>query len=218
MAWDGNGIFGRLYSWVQDRNNGIKIVSSRHDQEDDNLAAGINACITKNNESKPTADFRPNADASYALGSASLRWVRGFFSSGVRLFNGAINYVDLIPSTLTTVRTVTIPDADGAMATSGANNTFIGDNSFSKRPILLPVGKNSGDGGGVIFRELLAGSAHFIILRAPDSVPSNYSITLPTGQGAPNTVLTNDGNGNCTWSPPSQSSYAKLVADGVITL
>lgn len=57
MAWDGNGVFARLYNWVADRDNGINITASRMDAEDDGFAAGINACLTKNGENSPTADL-----------------------------------------------------------------------------------------------------------------------------------------------------------------
>lgn len=81
MAWDGNGTFSRTNgthtgstTWVQDRDAGAYILAGRHDTHDQDLADGINACLTKNNETKPTADFRPNADNTYDLGSTSLRW------------------------------------------------------------------------------------------------------------------------------------------------
>lgn len=37
-----NGLFSRLYSWVQDRDNGIKINATRFDDELDNLAEALN--------------------------------------------------------------------------------------------------------------------------------------------------------------------------------
>jgi hypothetical protein len=81
MAWNGSGVFSRTNgvhtgstTWVQDRDAGAYILATRHDTHDEDLATGINACLTKNNETKPTADFCPNADATYDLGSASLRW------------------------------------------------------------------------------------------------------------------------------------------------
>lgn len=113
MSWNGSGVFTRVRNWVADKNNGIKIIASLHDQEDDNLSAGIQACLTKNNESKPVADFRPNADNSYNLGSATLRWVQGFFAGSLRLFNGASNYGELLAGTLTANRTYALPDSSG---------------------------------------------------------------------------------------------------------
>ncbi len=115
MPWNGSGIYTRLRNWVTDKNNGIKIVASLHDQEDDNLAAGIQACLTKNNESKPTADFKPNTDGSYSLGSATLRWLQAFISGGIRFFDGASNYGELQAGTLTATRSYDLPDHSGTI-------------------------------------------------------------------------------------------------------
>ena len=78
MAWSGSGTFTRTFGasgWTNDKNNGVKILASRHDTNDQDLADGINACLTRNNESKPTADFLPSTDNTLSLGSASFRWL-----------------------------------------------------------------------------------------------------------------------------------------------
>jgi len=81
MAWNGSGTFSRTNgthtgstTWVQDRTAGDYILASRHDTHDEDLATGINACLTKNGETKPTADFKPNADGTLDLGSSALTW------------------------------------------------------------------------------------------------------------------------------------------------
>lgn len=96
MAWNGSGTFSRTNgthtgssTWVQDRDAGDYILATRHDTHDQDLADGINACLTKNNETKPTAHFRPNADASYDLGSASLQW-KDLHLSGAATIMGRI--------------------------------------------------------------------------------------------------------------------------------
>lgn len=83
MAWSGSGTFTRVFGaggWTNDKNNGVKILASRHDTNDQDLADGVNACLTRNNESKPTSDFLPAADNTLNLGSGSFRWAS---------FNGA---------------------------------------------------------------------------------------------------------------------------------
>ena len=45
MPFNPSGIFERLFSWSADRDNGVKILADRHDSEDNNLAAGINAIL-----------------------------------------------------------------------------------------------------------------------------------------------------------------------------
>ena len=45
MPFDVSGVFSRLYSWISDRDNGIKINAPRMDQEFDGIVAGINAVV-----------------------------------------------------------------------------------------------------------------------------------------------------------------------------
>lgn len=100
MAWNGSGVFSRTNgthsgstSWEQDRVAGDYIIATRHDTHDEDLAAGLNACLTKNNETKATAHFAPNASATYDLGTASLKWrylyLNGMTFSSVGLGIGA---------------------------------------------------------------------------------------------------------------------------------
>jgi hypothetical protein len=48
MPFDGSGNFTRVHNWQQDRDNGIRIVADRHDQEDDNFAQGFNQAFLRN--------------------------------------------------------------------------------------------------------------------------------------------------------------------------
>ena len=76
MPW-GSGSFNRYYGatgWTDDKNATTFILASRHDTHDQDLADGINACLTRDNQAKPTASFLPNADNSYDLGSGSFSW------------------------------------------------------------------------------------------------------------------------------------------------
>lgn len=57
MPFNGSGTFTRLYSWVDDRNNSIKIQASRQDGEDDGFAAGLSQCITKDGQTSITANI-----------------------------------------------------------------------------------------------------------------------------------------------------------------
>lgn len=74
MAFDGAGIFNRLYKWTQDAANNINITASRADGEDDGFAAGLTNCVTRDGQGKMTADFLPNADNTLNIGSALKRW------------------------------------------------------------------------------------------------------------------------------------------------
>ncbi|MBR3661774.1 MAG: tail fiber protein [Alphaproteobacteria bacterium] len=51
MPFDSQGKFTRIHSWEQDRINDVDIVSDRHDEEDDNFAEGLSACVCKDGRS-----------------------------------------------------------------------------------------------------------------------------------------------------------------------
>src|SRR3990167_8999355 len=92
MAWDGSGNFTRsngtqsgAATWADADTAGNNITTTQHDTHDEDLADGISACLTKNNEAKPTADFAPNASASYDLGTTSFKWRAGYFSGGLTI-------------------------------------------------------------------------------------------------------------------------------------
>jgi hypothetical protein len=77
MAWAA-GTFSRIYGatgWTDDKNNAVKILASRHDTHDQDLADGINSCLTRDNQAKPTSNFLPATDNTLSLGSASFRWL-----------------------------------------------------------------------------------------------------------------------------------------------
>lgn len=90
MGWDGAGNFTRTNgsqtgstTWADARDAAVKITAAQHDTHDQDLADGIEACLTKNGESKPTADFLPNVDATYDLGSESKQWVDLWLSGNI---------------------------------------------------------------------------------------------------------------------------------------
>jgi hypothetical protein len=117
-AWDGSGAFTRTKDWTEDRDAAIKILASRHDENDNELTDGIAACITKNGESKATADFRPNADNAYSLGGSVLRWVNLWISTAVK-FKQASFAGTLQAATLTGDRTWTLGDQTGVVVSTG---------------------------------------------------------------------------------------------------
>lgn len=58
MPFDSQGNFSRVHNWEQDRINGIKIVSDRHDQEDDNFANGFDLCLVRDGRAPMTGDLK----------------------------------------------------------------------------------------------------------------------------------------------------------------
>lgn len=62
MAWNGSGTYTRTNGthtgaavWADDKTAGAKILASRHDTHDQDVATAINACLTKNGENSPSA-------------------------------------------------------------------------------------------------------------------------------------------------------------------
>lgn len=59
MPWSA-GVFTRQYGssgWQNDKNAGTKILASRHDTNDDDLATGISACVAKDGTNQPLANL-----------------------------------------------------------------------------------------------------------------------------------------------------------------
>lgn len=57
MAFDGAGAFSRLYNWVTDKANGVKIRADRMDAEFDGIATALSSCILRDGRSTITADM-----------------------------------------------------------------------------------------------------------------------------------------------------------------
>lgn len=55
MAFNGSGLFQRLYNWVTDRDAAIKIRADRMDAEMDGFATGLSTCVTKDGQTTTTA-------------------------------------------------------------------------------------------------------------------------------------------------------------------
>jgi hypothetical protein len=87
MAFNGSGAFSRLYNWVTDRSNGVKIRADRTDEEMAGFAAGLSNCICRDGQSTISADIPFNnkkitgladaAGATHAMNrqSGDARWM-----------------------------------------------------------------------------------------------------------------------------------------------
>lgn len=69
MPFDGSGNFNRVMDWTNDAAANIKIRADRHDQNDDDIAAGLSNTITKDGQSQPTADIPMNGKKLTNLGA-----------------------------------------------------------------------------------------------------------------------------------------------------
>lgn len=73
MAFNGSGVFERLYNWVNDRDANIDITASRMDGEDDGFATGLSNCITKDGQTTVTADLPMATYKHTGVGNAAAR-------------------------------------------------------------------------------------------------------------------------------------------------
>lgn len=69
MPFNGSGTFTRIYNWVMDKNQNVKITASRFDNEDDNFASGLSNCITKDGQTVITQDIPFNSKKITGLAS-----------------------------------------------------------------------------------------------------------------------------------------------------
>lgn len=54
-GFDGSGNFTKSISWVEDKNNNIKVNASRHDTVDNEFISGHNLALTRDGQGTPTA-------------------------------------------------------------------------------------------------------------------------------------------------------------------
>ena len=99
---------------------------------------------------------------------------------------------------------------DHAHGTLTASSAVIVDSS--KRIDELLIGNNATTGGTIKLNEGTNNGAHFIALKAPNSVGSSVTFTLPSADGSNGHLLTTDGSGNLSFAAPASSNFT-LAAD-----
>lgn len=76
MAWNGSGVFDRLYNWVARRDAGAPthfIDATTMDAEFGNYKTGLENCVTRNGENAASADLPMGAFKHLNVGAAALR-------------------------------------------------------------------------------------------------------------------------------------------------
>jgi hypothetical protein len=78
---------------------------------------------------------------------------------------------------------------------------------------LLPYGTSSGNTNEIRFLELAANGAHYVGFKAANTIPSNTTWILPSGDGATGQALITNGSGLLSWGTISNlSSYTNTSA------
>ena len=99
---------------------------------------------------------------------------------------------------------------DHAHGTLTASSAIIVDSNKAIDELL--IGNNSTAGGAIKFNEGTNNGSNFIALKAPNSVGTSVTFTLPSSDGSDGHVLVTDGSGNLSFSAPASSSFT-LAAD-----
>jgi hypothetical protein len=94
----------------------------------------------------------------------------------------------------------------GTGAGTTESNIFVGSQRF------WSVGTAS-TGSGVKFVEGTGNGTNDILIKAPDTLTSSYTLVLPPNDGVADSVLTSDGSGNLSWG----SGSANAVFTGITT-
>lgn len=63
MPYDANGIYARVHRWEEDRDNGIRILANRHDEEDDSIAGALNQAFLRSGVVPMTGPVVMNGNA-----------------------------------------------------------------------------------------------------------------------------------------------------------
>lgn len=126
MAFNGSGVFQRLYNWITDRGNGIKIRADRMDAEMDGFATGLSTCITKDGQTTVTANIPMSTFRHTGLGAGStsghsVRWeqVLGNTVSPTQIAATQNNYA---PTGIATAAILRL-DLDAARSMTGLSAT-----------------------------------------------------------------------------------------------
>ena len=118
------------------------------------------------------------------------------------------NYVALkAPASLTTDTTFVLPSADGTagqfLKTDGAGNLSFDSLSFSTP---LAVIGNATAGSEIRLPEDTDNGSNYVAIKAPDTIASNLTLTLPSADGTSGQVLQTNGSGVLSFAGVSASA------------
>lgn len=106
MAFNGAGVFTRLYNWVTDAANSINITASRMDEDTQDIVDGLSNCICKDGQTTITADipFSDNkitglGDATDAQDAVNLRTLQTSIIQWAGSSGGSSTVMTLAPTT-----------------------------------------------------------------------------------------------------------------------
>jgi len=126
------------------------------------------------------------------------------------------NYVGFkAPASLSADKIWVLPSADGTagqfLKTDGAGNLSFDSLSFSTP---LAVIGNATAGSEIRLPEDTDNGSNYVALKAPDTIASNLTLTLPSADGTSGQVLQTNGSGVLSFSSPS-SDFVRLATSTI---
>jgi len=144
MPFDSEGVFSRIHNWEDDRINDIDIASDRHDEEDDNFAAGLSQCLPKSGIVPMTGNLN--------MGGFQIKNIGNATSSSDAVNKGQM---DSVESTLQTAidnavasASVYVGDIKASLQTANHGNWLLCDGSAVSRTTYADLFALIGDGFG----------------------------------------------------------------------
>jgi hypothetical protein len=124
------------------------------------------------------------------------------------------NYVSLsAPASLASNVTFTLPSADGTagqfLKTDGAGSLSFDSLSFSTP---LAVIGNATAGSEIRLPEDTDNGSNYVAIKAPNTIASNLTLTLPSADGTSGQVLQTNGSGVLSFATPSGGKVLQVVS------
>ena len=82
----------------------------------------------------------------------------------------------------------------------------------------LLIGNASGAGGTLKFNEGTSNGSNYVALKAPNSISSNVTWTLPDADGSADQVIKTDGSGALGWTTASSAADDISTGDAAVTI
>jgi len=206
MAFNGAGVFVRLYSWAADAAAAIKIRADRMDNEFNGIATGLSTCLTKDGQTTPTANLPMGGYKHQNVANGASRTE---YPSLGQVQDGNINWVDGGGTADAITASYTIPITvlvDGqicwvrATAANATTTPTFSPSGLTARTIVknggeaLAAGEISADGHQLILRYDLANTRWELLNPKNTLTPSSTTTVSNKTLDNTNTITVKDVN------------------------
>lgn len=216
MAFNGSGVFVRLYNWVNDAAANIKIRADRMDNEMNDFATGLSTCITKDGQTTVIANLPMAGFRHTGVGDATARTQ---YSSFAQLQDGKAAWVDGGGSADAITASYSIPITslvDGQLCfvrATAANTTTTP--TFS--PSALTARTIVKNGGQALVAGDISGDGHELILRY-DLTNTRWELLNPKGVFVPFTAASASASASLDLAEDTDNGTNKVTITAAASL